>query len=168
MQPDVEAIERLAVEPLLSNGSNSLSCFHPITGGLHETEFRPLVLGEFLDTALHDDAVEWVLEDFLPTGGLVLLAGKPKEGKTTLTYELAVSVAKGQPFLGRPTQKAGVLILGLEEHPRDIGLRLRSLAPDGLPNLFVWAKSIQPTADTLDQIRRFVSENAIKLILIDT
>jgi RecA-family ATPase len=112
--------------------------------------------------------VEWVFEDYLPAGGLVILAGKPKEGKTTLTYELVVKVAKGEPFLGRDTKKGGVLVLGLEEHPRDMGLRLRSLAPDNLPNLFVFAKPIQPTADTLDQIKRFVIEHEIKLILIDT
>jgi predicted ATP-dependent serine protease len=168
MQHEALEIESLAMEPLLSNQENTVSVSTPKTGGPHETEFRPLPVSDFLDTALENDAIEWILEDYLPTGGLVILAGKPKEGKTTLTYELVVKVAKGQPFLGRTTAKCGVLVLGLEEHPRDMGLRLRGLTPDGLDNLFIYAKPLSPTADTLEEIKQFVMSNGIKLILIDT
>lgn len=162
-------LDQLSREPLMSDPKlNAHSISPPKTGGPHETEFRPLMVEDFLDMALQNDTVEWVFEDYLPAGGLVILAGKPKEGKTTLTYELVVKVAKGEIFLGRATKKSSVLILGLEEHPRDMGLRLRSLAAENLPNLFVFAKSIQPTADTLEQIKRFALERDIKLILIDT
>lgn len=162
-------LDQLSRETLMSYPRlDSLSVSPPKTGGPHETAFCPLVVEEFLDMALQNDTVEWVFEDYLPAGGLVILAGKPKEGKTTLTYELVVKVAKGDTFLGRATKKSGVLILGLEEHPRDMGLRLRSLAPENLPNLFVFAKAIQPTPDTLEQIKRFAMEHDIKLILIDT
>ena len=162
-------LDRLSRARLLSDPSfDSLSVSSPKTDPPHETEFRPLVVDEFLDAALQHDAVDWVFEDYLPAGGLVILAGKPKEGKTTLTYELVVKVAKGQSFLGRETKQGGVLILGLEEHPRDIGLRLRSLAPENLPNLFIFAKPLHPTANTFEQIRRFSLKNNVKLILIDT
>src|SRR5262249_54866428 len=137
-------------------------------GTLHERAFAPLAVGDFLDLGGEEEAVDWVLEDYLPAGGVVLLAGKPKEGKTTLTYELAVHVGQGGTFLDRQSQGAGVLVLAVEEHPRDVRLRLRELATDSLSNLFICARQLGPTPDTFDEIRRFVSDHTIKLVLVDT
>lgn len=134
----------------------------------HETNFSPLHVTDFLDVRQEEDKIEWVLEDYLPQGGLVLIAGKPKEGKTTLIYELAVKVAKGLPFLNRVTHPAGVLILGLEEHPRDMRLRLRSLAADDNTNLFVSSGNLSPTSDTFEQIKRYILEKGIALVVVDT
>lgn len=125
-------------------------------------------VSDFLDLGEEDEAVDWILDEYLPAGGLALLAGKPKEGKTTLTYELAVCVAKGCHFLNRPTSGGGVLILALEEHPRDVRLRLRALGADGLANLFIFSRKVDPTPDTYEAIHRFVTEHAIRLVLLDT
>ncbi|MEX5215306.1 MAG: AAA family ATPase [Nitrospiraceae bacterium] len=137
-------------------------------GGVQATNFSPLTASDFLDTDQETDAVEWVLDEYLPAGGLALLAGKPKEGKSTLVYELAVKVAKGEYFLNRPTSGRGVLILGLEEHPRDMRLRLRSLGGESLTNLFVYSGQLTPTPDALESIKRFAVAQHIKLILVDT
>ena len=83
-------LEALSRSPL-SGTEDSADSFPPSkSGGLQETNFSPMSATDFLDKADEDEAVEWVMEDYLPAGGLVLLAGKPKEGKSTLTYELAV------------------------------------------------------------------------------
>jgi putative DNA primase/helicase len=140
----------------------------PKTGPPHETNFPVVPIDDFLDVPPDQDHADWILEDYLPAGGLVLIAGKPKEGKTTLCYELAVKVAKGLPFLGRTTKRSGVLILGLEEHPRDMRQRLRTLGADGT-NLFVYSgSSLHPTPDTMGQVKQVVAANGIKLVLIDT
>jgi len=91
----------------------------------HESHFHPVAASVLL--AEPPEEIEWILDEYLPAGGLVLLAGKPKEGKTTLSYELAVNVAQGSTFLGRQTRKGAVLILALEEHKRDVLIRLRNL-----------------------------------------
>ena len=80
-------------DPESLSDSDSLAAYRE--GGAHETNFRPFAASEFLSAVQEDEAVEWVLDEYLPAGGLVVLAGKPKEGKTTLTYELTVKVAKG-------------------------------------------------------------------------
>jgi RecA-family ATPase len=49
----------------------------------------------------------------------------PKLGKTTLAYDAIVAAATGKSFLGREVIKKKVLLLGLEEHRRDIVARLR-------------------------------------------
>lgn len=158
-----------ALHSLLNNAQPFVFVSAPKNGPPHETNFSPLHVTDFLDVRQEEDKIEWVLEDYLPEGGLVLLAGKPKEGKTTLTYELAVKVAKGLPFLNRVTQPAGVLILGLEEHPRDMRLRLRSLgADDTLTNLFVFSGNLSPTSDTFEQIKRFILDKSIALVVVDT
>ena len=158
-----------AFHALLDSAQPFVFVSAPKTGPPHESNFAPLHVTDFLDVQQEEDKIEWVLEDYLPEGGLVLIAGKPKEGKTTLTYELAVKVAKGLPFLNRVTQPTGVLILGLEEHPRDMRLRLRALgADDTLTNLFVLSGTLSPTSDTFEQMKRFILDKSIKLVVVDT
>ena len=157
-----------AFHSLLNNAQPFIFMSPLKNGPLHESNFTPLTAGDFLDMNQEEEAIEWVLDEYLPAGGLALLAGKPKEGKTTLTYELAVRVAKGHPFLNRSTSGGGVLILGLEEHPRDMRLRLRSLGAEALSNLYVYSGQLAPTPNTLERITRFTMEQNIKLILVDT
>ena len=58
--------------------------------------------------------VEYIVEDILPTG-LTLLVGPSKIRKSWMSLDLSLSVAAGMPFLGRKTQKGGVLYLALED-----------------------------------------------------
>jgi Mrp family chromosome partitioning ATPase len=50
-----------------------------------------------------DEPENWLVDGLLPTGGLSVLVGKPKAGKSTLARALAVAVARGEPWLGRAT-----------------------------------------------------------------
>src|SRR5439155_18507176 len=61
-------------------------------------------------------AVAWLVEGLLPLGGLSLLAAKPKVGKSTLARNLALAVARGEPFLDRAVRPGPVVYLALEEH----------------------------------------------------
>ena len=49
-----------------------------------------------------------IVEDLIAQG-LTILGGTPKIGKSWLALDLALSVAKGVPFLGKPVHKTGVL-----------------------------------------------------------
>ena len=53
-----------------------------------------------------------------------------------------------------------MLILAMEEHPRDVRIRLRYLGANGLPSLFVFADRANPTPTTFDAIDRFVTARA--------
>jgi hypothetical protein len=50
----------------------------------------------------------WLVQDILPEGGLAVLYGQPGAGKSFLALDLALSVAAGRAWLGRPTQRGGV------------------------------------------------------------
>src|SRR5262245_30168325 len=170
MQPSVEYVEALSRVRLMSDlggqevPDNSIPAYRP--GGSHESNFRPVPITQLLEEPLEE--VTWVLDEYLPAGGLVLLAGKPKEGKTTLSYEMAVNVARGGPFLGRQTRKGAVLILALEEHRRDVKMRLHNLGGSELGNIYVHLGPLNLSATGLHSITDFAGHNNVQLILVDT
>ncbi len=80
-----------------------------------------------------EDAVQYVVSDLLPVGGLSLLAGKPKAGKSTLARCLALSVARGESWLGRECRQGTVLYLGLEEKRSEVRRHFAGLGADKEP-----------------------------------
>ena len=127
-------------DPEPAEGQNTIHAYK--SDPPHESHFHPVAASVLL--AEPPEEIEWILDEYLPAGGLVLLAGKPKEGKTTLCYELAVRVAQGLPFLGRQTRQGGVLILALEEN-KTKDVMLRAYATSERPrwkNLYVHAGAV--------------------------
>lgn len=61
------------------------------------------------------EGVNWLVDGFLIEGGLSILAGAPKSGKSTISRQLALAVANGSQFLDRTVKKGKVLYLALEE-----------------------------------------------------
>ncbi len=59
--------------------------------------------------------VAYICEALLPAGGTSILAARPKVGKSTLARTLALCVARGESFLGRPCTQGNVVWLALEE-----------------------------------------------------
>lgn len=168
MQPEVQSIMDAANVPLngdLESAPKKMLFTPSNKGGVHESEFTPLTASEFL--AQEPEPVSWVVDETIPEGSLVVWVAKPKAGKTTAITEMAVRTAKGLPFLGRPTNGGGVLILALEEHVRDVKLRLRSLGASGLENLFVYVGAMKPTTKTFEGLHAFIMEHSIKLVVID-
>jgi len=75
---------------------------------------EPIPLVEFL--AQPPRPVRWIADGLIPAGGIVIIYGKPKVGKSTLARDLAYCIATGVPFLGRTVKQGRVLYLALEEH----------------------------------------------------
>lgn len=61
--------------------------------------------------------LEWNIEHIIPAGTF-LLSGKPKKGKSYLSYMIAISVASGREIFGRKTSGGRVLYMGLEDSQR--------------------------------------------------
>ncbi|GAB6186681.1 AAA family ATPase [Thermopirellula anaerolimosa] len=82
-----------------------------------ESDFQPIIvkLEEVAATP-----VEWLWPKRIPLGRLTLLVGKPGQGKSFLTCDLAARVTTGTPWPdGSPCQKGSVLILTMEDDPAD-------------------------------------------------
>ncbi len=135
-------------------------------GGAPESNFHPVPVSTFL--ANPPEEVEWVLEEYLPESGLVIVAGRPKDGKTTWVYHLIIKVAQGLPFLGRATCQGAVLILAVEESRRDVQLRLRDLGAENLTNLYIHVGPSESTPTVFAEITQFVRDHQIKLVVVDT
>jgi hypothetical protein len=113
----------------------------------------------------------WIVPGLLPEG-LMVLAGKPKIGKSMLSLNLSVSVSTGGIALGKGNvEQKDVLYLALEDNPRRIQDRispiLQGFSPTGRLNFsFVWPKMDRTGLEELD--RWLDGRPEAGLVVIDT
>jgi hypothetical protein len=108
--------------------------------------------------------------DLLPEG-LAFMCGAPKLGKSWLGLGVGIAVAAGGRALGKvPVEPGPVLYLALEDSPRRLQSRLRTLlgedgAPEGLHLETEWPRLDNGGADRIDD---WLEANpSARLVLID-
>ncbi|MCA9925545.1 MAG: AAA family ATPase [Anaerolineales bacterium] len=69
----------------------------------------------------------FLVEGLIAFGHLVVLAGRPKSGKSWLVLQLMMCIDTGRPFLNRQTRKAKVLYIALEDGKRRVYQRANLL-----------------------------------------
>lgn len=176
MNPDVERLQNLSEAPLdqfdnrapQASDSPTISFPSSKTGPLRASHFAPKPASDFIAEG-SEEQVDWVLEDYLPRGGLVLWVAKPKMGKSTLLFHTATAIATGETFLGREVSPGRVLILAVEEHPRDVRRRLHALGGAHVSTLWVQAgMGLTPSTMFYEELTRFVVDQQIDLVILDT
>ena len=111
-----------------------------------------------------------VLDGLLPKG-LVILAGKHKEGKSWLILQWAVAIARGEQWAGRPTEGGPVVYCSLEDDWGRLRDRLATITktqpPDlhtqndmetgdiGLQQLEQWAERYRPIMLVVDTLQKW-------------
>ncbi len=99
---------RLEIEKVLSSAPVSLSV---VSGAeLYDREYPPR---------------QFLVDGLIKRGDFVLLAGRPKSGKSWLLLQLAQALDTGTPFLGRDTIQVRVLFIALEDGERRVHERLQ-------------------------------------------
>lgn len=87
----------------------------------------------------------WVVDGLLRLGRkrISLLAGKPEDGKSALSRQLAVAVCQGKQFLGRDTMRSPVILWQSEEDQADLQESLAALGydPSKDENLYIFIGS---------------------------
>lgn len=53
-----------------------------------------------------NDLEDYIIDYLLPKGGFMIVAGRPKQGKSLITINIAAAIANGAPFLGVNVPKA--------------------------------------------------------------
>jgi hypothetical protein len=111
------------------------------------------------------------IEHVLPKG-LSIIAGRPKEGKTIISNQMAISVASGEKFLNHfDVAQSAVLYLSLEEHRDLITERLQRIYPNKPPlNNIHFAFGWLPINEGgFEYLGNYIeTKSDIKLIFIDT
>lgn len=109
-----------------------------------------------------------IVEDLIP-GGLTVLAGTPKIGKSWMALDLAISVAEGIPFLGKTVHKTGVLYYCLEDTYVRIRNRMHELADEPPDDLYFTTSSERIGSGITRDIVNFLRNHGdVELIIIDT
>lgn len=90
----------------------------------HAPVSMPIVAGADLFERVFPPRQE-IVAGLISRGNLVLLAGRPKSGKSWLLLQLAEAIDTGRAFLNRTTTPASVLYLALEDGERRIHERIR-------------------------------------------
>lgn len=155
---DVDGVvKRLAM--LQEQGGPPIESLLEDGGALMESEFPPL---------------EWLVRDIIPKQGVMLLAGRPKLGKSWLALQAAHRVCTGQDFFGHSTAQGTVLYLALEDGQRRTQRRLKEqswtvsearsvffgyelpggLDPDGLDRLRIMIEQTEPALVVLDALAK--------------
>ncbi len=121
--------------------------------------------------------IEWIVEKLI-TAGLLILAGRPKSGKSWLALNLSLAITKGGIALSHfKAKKASVLYFALEDNVRRLKTRMENIlnaeddkvAPTNL--YFLEDDNVFPKLNEggLDEMQKILNEHPdIKLIIIDT
>src|SRR5437773_8802974 len=121
-------------------------------------------IGELLGES--DTAPAWLVDQRLPAGGLGILPGKPKAGKTTLARCLALRVARGEPWLGHATTRGPVIYLALEEKRSEVRGHFKALGATSAEPIFILCATAP--IDALARLRREAERRCPALIIVDT
>ncbi len=139
----------------------------PVQRAIQKNMSQALFLPIFED--LPEFELDWLVQGFLPGGYLTMLAGPPKSGKTCLATALALAVATGTPFAGRPTQQSAVLWIAAEETPQERYqiLKTSELADTACPLYTCYNRlNIDEELD-LFALDREISRHEAKLVIVD-
>lgn len=115
--------------------------------------------------------IQYAIAGYVPEG-LTLLGGKPKIGKSWMSVDFAMAIAKGGHALGSiPCERGTVLYCALEDNKRRLQRRMRQRYGDES----TWPRSFHFTMQMkrldeggLDDLRDWITQHAPTLIIIDT
>lgn len=115
--------------------------------------------------------VPYVADGLLIQGGLSILGGKPKEGKSSLSRYEATCVAAGKPFLGRDTEQGDVILINLEDPLNHLDNCLKALGYDpaaGHGQIHITTMLSPDINETFDAlVDSLAKHKGVRLVVID-
>lgn len=127
---------------------------------------------EFLGMDLGTE--EWLIDGLLTKGGTAALVGTEKSGKTTIATQIALSVIRGTPFMGRNVNHPTAVLLHDEEGSKIAWQRRIGRASTGLKLTpeqqhqlhFLHRKQYTYTNDShLDELAQYIVQHGIGLVI---
>lgn len=115
-----------------------------------------------------DVQIRWVVDGLFAEGAIIVITGKPGDGKTTLAADIAYRVSRGEPFSGRPTSKRPALILDRENPRTGMIAMFKRLGIREHPDFHVWGswQPEDPPVPDGDVIRSWIDKCDPKPLLV--
>mgnify|MGYP002050372177 CR=1 FL=1 len=163
--PDV-ATRSVALHTLRNHLNLSPTAFKTLVQALSEAK-APKVSESFDDLMAEDeDEVPALIEDFL-AAGLVLIAAEGHAGKSSVAYQLAEAVTRGDKFAGQfQCQKAPVLIVQKDESKKDAKVKWRRMGLQPAQGSLTIKWNFSPMM--FPELRRWITESGSKLVILDS
>ncbi|HSE44999.1 MAG TPA: bifunctional DNA primase/polymerase [Gemmatimonadales bacterium] len=139
--------------------------------GPHTDEPKTLADGLLSVSQLYNtapDEHEWVVEDYIPRGALIMVASEEKVGKSTLVGAMCSAIAHGEPFLGRTTTRCPILVLAVEEHITDVKLRAVKFGLQPGDPVKFYVGELGSDDQTYRDLRTTVQTMGAGLVVLDT
>jgi hypothetical protein len=136
-----------------------------------EQENAPVDVTRLAPQSAPRPTVPFLIEGILPAKKATILYGAGGVGKSIFAATLATCVQTGTPFLGRAAMQAEVLYLDWETDAEDSAARVEAAAAGlGLPEApaLRYSSLVRPIEDRVAQLARFVAEEKIGLVIIDS
>jgi len=115
--------------------------------------------------------IEFLIEDLLPLACLILLAGKPKLGKSLLALLIALSVGLGQSLWNKKVRKGNVLFISTEDGVIRLKKRIWKMLGNPVdfnPNFhFYCGDLILTKKNVFEELKKTVAELKPTLIVLD-
>ena len=112
-----------------------------------------------------------IIDGLCPYAAFSVLGGKAKHGKSSMSRCESVCIAKGQPFLGRPTEQSEVLLCSLEDPRQHVDNCLEAVGYD-LDNdarIHIVSRLARDVTETVDAIADVLARNQrIRFVVLDT
>lgn len=182
VNPDAEPVKKTDVNDYFVRDGNSNLDFSELVTGKRRTQFQVQSLAEIIEKP--PEEAEFLIENgIISKGGRLLVAGKPKVGKSLFINQLCLSLAAGLPFLKSGAQPGfkvdhptRTLLLDRELSKHSLYKRLTQMTDDrpalkaAHENLLIDHDHLlrldQPNAyDTLMQL---VDQNGAEVCVLDT
>jgi Bifunctional DNA primase/polymerase, N-terminal/AAA domain/Bacterial regulatory proteins, gntR family len=134
-----------------------------ISGTASDDGLGLVSIGELLSET--ETGPAWIVDQRLPAGGLGIMPGKPKAGKSTLARVLAFHVSRGEPWLGFATTRGPVIYLALEEKRREVRAHFEALGATSADPIYLLCATAPE--DALARLRREAERRHPVLIIVD-
>ncbi len=110
----------------------------------------------------------WLVPDILQQAGLAILAGRPKMGKSFLALQLAIAIGSGGHFLGHVLPQRHVVYLALEDSPRRLQERCRTVGATTATDVNFETSWRPLNGEGLADLERRIEETRPGLVVVDT
>lgn len=128
---------------------------------------QPIELTSLADLLSEADAqVEYLVEDRIPAGSVVLFVAPPKVGKSTAARALALAVARREPWLGWKTSFGSVWLLVFEDKRSAVKAHFRRMGATGTEPIRLFID--EAPADLMPKLQALAEQERPDLIIVDT